>query len=172
MLKFLITFFILFFFNACGYRPAIQYTKATLGNSVYVNVSISRKDPRNSVLITDAVNESVITRFGVKLSQNQKADSKIFIRIGSISFSPILYNKRGYITAYKTKLELKVRYISKKGKSESFSTFGEYDFAVLQRDDLTTNSVISNENRFKAIKFASLDALNELVSKVTIKGMK
>ena len=44
------------FFVSCGYKPTNIYTKKVLGDSIYVDVSISRVDPQNSVLITDAIN--------------------------------------------------------------------------------------------------------------------
>lgn len=100
------------------------------------------------------------------------ADSELFVSIGSTSFSPILYNSRGYVTSYKAKVSLSIKYIIKDGKSESFSTSGEYDFPIAENVDGTTNSVISDSKRFEAIKLASLDALNEFVSKISIKGMK
>jgi len=162
---------ILFFIVGCGYKPTAQYSKEVLGERIHVDVSISRKDPKNSVLIKDAVNESVITRLGAKLSPKETATSELFVKIGSISFSPILYNRDGYVTSYKAKVSLNIRYTTKDGKSESFSTSGEYDFPIKENDDGTTNSVISDTKRFDAIKNASLDALNEFVSRIAIKGM-
>ncbi len=163
---------ILLFLSACGYKPSTHYTKEVLGERIHVDVSISRKDPKNSVLIKDAVNQSVITRLGGKLSPKETADSELFVKIGSTRFSPILYNKSGYVTAYKAKVLLDIKYVTKDGKSESFSTSGEYDFPMIENDDGTTNSIISDSKRFDAIKQASLDALNEFVSKISIKGMK
>jgi len=61
---------------------------------------------------------------------------------------------------------LNIRHVAKDGRKETFSTSGEYDFPV------EANSVISDTNRFEAIKYASLDALNEFVSKISVKGMQ
>ncbi len=171
-MKYLWSLFIIVFITACGYKPAAHYTREALGERIHVDVTISRKDPKNSVLIKDAVNESIITRLGGKLSSKETSTSELFVKIGSISFSPILYNKNGYVTAYKTKVSLSIKYVTKDGKSESFSTIGEYDFSIAEDDEGKTNSVISDSNRFEAIKLASLDALNEFVSRIAIKGMK
>ncbi len=172
MIRILGSLLILVFLSACGYKPTAHYSREVLGERIHVDVSISRKDPKNSVLIKDAVNESVITRLGAKLSPKETADSELFVKIGSTSFYPVLYNKNGYVTAYKAKVSLDIRYVTKDGQSESFSTVGEYDFPISENEDGTTNSVISDNNRFEAIKLASLDALNEFVSKIAIKGMK
>lgn len=153
------------FISACGYRPSSQYVKEVLGERVYVEVAISRQDPKNSVLINDAVNEAVITRFGAKLSDKINADTNLYVSIGSITFSPILYDVNGYVISYKAQVSLSTRYDTKKKESGRFSTVGEYDFSIV------ANSVISDSQRFDAIRQASVDALHEVVSKLAIKGM-
>ena len=166
MYKFFGFLLIAIFIGGCGYKPSVQYTKDVLGERIHVEVAISRKDPKNSVIIKDAVNEAVITRFGGKLSTKELADSQLYAKIGSTTFSPILYDKDGYVVSYKASVSLSIRYVTKNGKKESFSTTGEYDFPI------QANSVISDTNRFEAIKFASLDALNEVISKIAMNGMK
>lgn len=166
MYKFFGFFLIAIFISACGYKPSAKYTKDVLGERIHVEVEISRKDPKNSVIIKDAVNEAVITRLGGKLSTKELADSELYAKIGSTIFSPILYDKDGYVVSYKAKVSLSIKYITKSGKKESFSTIGEYDFPI------EANSVISDTNRFEAIKYASLDALNEVISKIAMNGMK
>ena len=172
MQKIVYLFLVVILLTACGYKPTAHFARETLGERVHVDVSISRKDPKNSVLIKDAVNESVIARLGAKLRPKEKADSKLFIKIGSTSFFPILYNKDGFVTSYKTKVALSIRYLAKDGSSRSFSTSGEYDFPIAENLDGTTNSVISDSKRFEAIKLASLDALNEFISNIAITSMK
>jgi len=171
-MKYIGALLIVVFITACGYKPTTYYSRAVLGEYIHVDVAISRKDPKNSVLIKDAVNEAVITRFGAKLSSKKTSTSELFIRIASTKFTPILYNDKGYVTSYKTNVLLSIKYVIKDGKSESFSTIGEYDFPIAENDDGTTNSVISDSRRFEAIKLASLDALNEFVSRIAIKGMR
>ncbi|WP_024953677.1 LPS assembly lipoprotein LptE [Sulfurospirillum arcachonense] len=159
-------FLIAVFISACGYKPSVRYAREALGERIHVEVSISRKDPKNSVVIKDAVNEAVITRLGGKLSSKELADTHLNISIGSTTFSAILYDVDGYVVSYKALVSLKTKYTTKDGKSESFSTTGEYDFPI------EANSIISDSKRFEAIKLASLDALNEFISKIAIKGMK
>lgn len=81
-----------------------------MGQNIYAEVTISRQDPRNSVLIKDAVNEAVVSRFGAKLVSKEKADTVLKISIGSISFSPIVYDKYGYVISYKTTVVLAMQY--------------------------------------------------------------
>ncbi len=166
MKKFLVFLVVLIFINACGYRPSAQYAREVLGERLHVEVTISRKDPKNTVLIKDAVNEAVITRFGAKLSPKELADTHINLSMGSISFTPILYDTNGYVIAYKAKVSLNIKYTTKDKKTSRFSTTGEFDFPI------EANSVISDSKRFDAIRLASIDALNEFSSKISVKGMQ
>lgn len=156
---------IVLFFVGCGYKPTSYYAKEAFGDKVYAQVSISRSDPKNSVVIKDAINEAIITRFGGKLTTSDKADTKLHVSFGSIGFSAILYDANGYVIAYKAKVTLSIKYTDKNGNSGVISTVGEYDFPI------EANSVISDTKRFEAIRYASLDAINEFVSKVAVKGM-
>lgn len=150
----------------CGYKPTSYYAKEALGNKIYAEVTISRQDPQNSVLIKDAVNEAVVSRFGSKLTSKELADTTLHVSIGSISLSPTVYDKYGYVTAYKTTVVLAIKYEGTDKKVQHISTSGEYDFSI------QANSVISDTSRFEAIRLASIDAIDEFVSKIAIKGLR
>jgi hypothetical protein len=154
------------FFIGCGYKPTSYFAKEVLGNNIYAQIDISRTDPKNSVIIKDAINEAIITRFGARLSTKEAADTKIYVSLSSVKFTPILYDINGYVISYKAKVTLKMRYIDKADESGIITTEGEYDFPI------EANSVISDTKRFEAIRYASLDAINEFVSKVSIKGIQ
>lgn len=156
----------IFLLSGCGYKPTARYAKEILGQKIYAEVTISRQDPRNSVLIKDAVNEAVVSRFGAKLTAKELADTTLHISISSISFSPTVYDKYGYVIAYKTTVTLLTKYQGVDKKPEQFTTSGEYDFSI------AANSVISDSSRFDAIKYASSDAIDEFVSKIAIKGLR
>ena len=149
----------------CGYKPSSMYTKKVLGKNIHVGVTISRSDPKNSVLIKDAVNEAVVGRFGAKLSDKKSADTNLVVSIGSVSFSPTVYDRDGYVIAYKAKVTLNSSFKDDKGVAKNFSTVGEFNFPI------EANSVISDTKRFEAIKNASSDAINEIVSKISIMGI-
>ncbi len=152
--------------SGCGYKPSSYYAKQALGDRLYAEVTISRQDPRNSVLIKDAVNEAIVSRFGGKLVTKEQADSILRVNIQSISFSPTVYDTYGYVIAYKTTVVLAMQYENADKKIEKLTATGEYDFSI------ETNSVISDTNRFEAIRYAANDALDEFVSKIAIKGLR
>ena len=152
--------------SGCGYKPSSYYAKQALGDRLYAEVTISRQDPRNSVLIKDAVNEAIVSRFGGKLVTKEQADSILRVNIQSISFSPTVYDTYGYVIAYKTTVVLEMQYENADKKIEKLTATGEYDFSI------EANSVISDTNRFEAIRYAANDALDEFVSKIAIKGLR
>jgi len=152
--------------SGCGYKPSSYYAKQALGDRIYAEVTISRQDPRNSVLIKDAVNEAIVSRFGGKLVTKEQADSILRVNIQSISFSPTVYDTYGYVIAYKTTVVLAMQYENANKKIEYLTATGEYDFSI------EANSVISDTNRFEAIRYAANDALDEFVSKLAIKGLR
>ena len=154
------------FISGCGYKPSSYYAKQALGTKLYAEVTISRQDPRNSVLIKDAVNEAIVSRFGGKLVEKEQADSVLHVKIQSISFSPTVYDTYGYVIAYKTTVVLAMDYENENKKVEKLTATGEYDFSI------TANSVISDNSRFDAIRLAASDALDEFVSKIAIKGLR
>ena len=152
-------------FSSCGYKPTNIYTKKVLGDSIYVDVAISRVDPQNSVLITDAINQAVITKFRSKLVSKERATTKMYVSLNSVSFKPIQYDNNGYVIAYKTLVSLNTRYIDRSGKQRVISSSGDYDFSI------EANSVISDNKRFDAIKFGALKAIDELISKISVRGV-
>ena len=157
---------IFLFMMGCGYKPSSYYTKKILGDKIYAQVYIDIKDPENSVLIKDAINEAIVSKFRSKIvDKKELANSLFYVKFKSKNFIPIAYDRDGYVVAYKTKVLLNITYIDKIGKKDSFDVSGTYDFPI------EANSVISDAKRFEAIKFASYKAISEFVSKISVKGI-
>ena len=149
----------------CGYKPTTYYAKSVLGERIYAEVTISRKDPQNTVLIKDSVNEAIVSRFGGKIVSKEAAETFLHVSIGSIAFSPTVYDKDGYAIAYKATVYLNIHYQKGEGKVQNIRTSGEYDFSI------EPNSVITDSKRFEASRYASNDELDEFISKIAIKGL-
>ncbi len=142
------------------------YTKALLGDNVFVEVRTSLEDPENTVLIRDAMNEAVIAKFKSRIVPRKDADSELVMTLKKVSFVPIQYDKNGYVIAYKTYVDLLTHYRDKRGHQGDIVSHGDYDFAI------ESNSVISDTKRFEAIKNASYKAVDEFISKLSVKGLK
>jgi len=154
------------FLGACGYKPTLHYTRALMGDNIYVEVKTSLQDPENSVLIRDALNEAVIGKFRSRIVPRQKADATLVMELKRVSFLPIQYDKNGYVIAYKTYVDLLTHYRDRKGRSGDITSTGDYDFTI------ESNSVISDTKRFEAIKYASYKAVDEFISKLSVKGIR
>lgn len=157
---------ITFLFNACGYKPSVSYAKKEIQGSVFVNLFVDLQDPRNAVIIKDSVNELLIQKLGSKLVFDRKTAQTILnLKIDSVSMSTLQYDKDGHNKLYKAIVSILVAYENQNNK-KVFNIIGEENFSV---DD---GSVISDAKRFEAIKSASSNALDELISKIAVYSYK
>lgn len=153
-------------FNACGYKPSVTYAKKELLGNVFVNLFVDLQDPRNAVIIKDSVNELLIQKLGSKLVFDKKnAQTILNLRIDSVSMTTLQYDKDGHNKLYKAIVSILVGY-ENQDKKKAFNILGEENFSV---DD---GSVISDAKRFEAIKSASSNALDELISKIAVYSYK
>ncbi len=162
----LLTLFTLLFaagFGGCGYRPITAYTNKIFTDKIYTEVEVYLRDPENAVLVKDAMNEAVVSRFGAKISKKEEATTRLWIRFKSVSFSPIQYDANGYAVYYRANVNLSVRYLSAKS-SGTESVNGFYDFPI------EPNAVISDAKRFEAIRFGAQKALDAFISRMAVRG--
>jgi uncharacterized lipoprotein YehR (DUF1307 family) len=161
-----ISFFVLV---GCGYKPTTQYAKKELSGKVFVKLFIDLKDPRNAVLVKDAMNKLIIQKLGANLVYKESlADTVMSVKINSVSMTVLQYDRDGYNKLYRAKVNILVSYTKKEGKGvRTFTVNGENDFSVDGDDDTITDS-----KRFDAISAASDDALNEILAKIAILSFK
>lgn len=164
--KVLVSVLFLFFLVGCGYKPASHYAKDKVKGNVFVDMHISIEDPKNSVIIKDAMSEILVSRFGAKLVYNKnEADTILFLSLNSVSMQVLQYDAQGYEKLYRATVNIKVNYTSSEDKG-SVTVSGTYDFAVDGQNE------ISEAKRFEAIKSASSKALEEVISKLAIETFR
>ena len=152
--------------TACGYKPTSHYAKEQLKGKIFVNLIIDLKDPRNAVLIKDAMNEILVHRLDSKIVYDRKlADTIMDVELKSVSMNVLQDDESGYNKLYKAVANIDVKYTNKK-ESRSFNVSGDYDFSI---DD---GSSITDTKRFEAIKNASTEALEEVISKIAVNSFK
>ncbi|MCT7609453.1 LPS assembly lipoprotein LptE [Aliarcobacter butzleri] len=169
--KVLLTIFsvsLAFLFVACGYKPSTYYAKKEMEGNVYVKLDVSLVDPRNSVLVKDAVTKILIQKLDSNLVDKEKdADVVMNLGISSVNLSALQYDARGYNKLYKAEVFIKVDYYRKEnGIKKSFTVDGEYDFAV------DIGGTITDANRYDAITKASDQAVSEVVSRIAVQSFK
>lgn len=166
--------FVIFFFTvsfsivACGYKPSSYYAKKEMEGNVFVKLGVSLEDPKNSVLVKDAMNKVLIQKLGSRLVKEENtADVVLNLKINSISMQTLQYDRLGYNKLYKAVIVIKVDYFRKDDEiRKSFTVEGEHDFSI---DDGRT---ITETKRFDAISNASDKALNEVLSKIAVSSFR
>ena len=154
------------FLTGCGYKPSAHYAKEKIQGKVYVDVDVDIEDPKNSVLVKDALNEIVVSRFDRQLvTKRSEADTVLIVKLNSVSMSELQKDEDGYVNLYRANVNITVKYNGPGGEG-SVGVSGSYDFSV---DD---GSTISDAKRFEAIKVASNKALEEIVSKFAIESFR
>ncbi|WP_169784031.1 LPS assembly lipoprotein LptE [Campylobacter curvus] len=173
-MRYILGIFIALLIAGCGYKPVSKITQDIIGESVYVDVIISKTEPKNSVWIKDAVKEGMVARLNRALSDDKNADTSIIVSIKSINYEATVYNKNGYITSYKISLNLNYKTKFKDGRVVDIPASGEYDFSVspTQKSTRYADSVISDTDKYEAIKEASKEAFDEYIANLAVKGYK
>ena len=150
-------------FTGCGYVSAAHYAHSVVGESVSTEVLISMEDPQNTVIIKDAVDTAVITKFRTTLTSKNLSQTHLKIKIASVSFSPLRYDVNGYVTTYRTTVSMNIDRIRSE-KTHTYMTKGMYDF------DIQPNAIISDQARFNAISVSAQKAIDAFIAAVAAEG--
>ena len=163
MKKYLTLFIAFLFLTGCGYLPASKQARKAVGDKIFVEVTVSLQDPENAVLIKDAARKAVVTRFHSSLVPQVEAKTTLWVNLSSISFSPLQYDENGYVIVYRTNININV-IRRNNGQQKSYNSRGSYDFAI------EPNAIITDTQRFQAIRQASLKALDSFVAQIGAEG--
>lgn len=164
--KVLVSALFFFLLAGCGYKPSSHYAKERVNGNVFVDLDVSIVDPKNSVLIKDAMSEILVSRFGAKLVYNKEiADTVLNLKLNRVSMQVLQYDAQGYEKLYQATVSIKVNYYSN-NKKGTIRVIGTYDFSVDGQNE------ISEAKRFEAVKNASSKALEEVISRLAIESFR
>lgn len=153
----------LIFFAGCGYQPASHFVKNVVSESVSTEVVVLMEDPQNTVIIKDAVDTAVITKFRSALVPKSASGTHLKIGVESVSFIPLRYDTDGYVIAYRTLVVMKTdRIVGEQMKT--YRTKGMYDFAI------EPNSIITDQARFEAIRQGAQKGIDSFIAQVAAEG--
>ena len=162
------SFFILFLIlelSGCGYKPSSHYSRKVVGDKISTNVVISAQDPENTVLIKDAVDLAIIETFRASLVDKRLADTHLNFSISNPRYTPIQYNADGFVITYRATIILGIIRETKNVKKR-YTAKGTYDFAI------APNAVITDQERFDAIKFSAQKAIASFIAQVSAEGSR
>ena len=90
--------------------------------------------------------------------------SKIIIHKIFANLNILDYDENGFPILYRSEVVLKVTFVSKYGKYFNYILKGNYDFSI------TSDSIVDEELKLEAYKKATINALNQLLTKITKEG--
>ena len=149
--------------DGCGYKPSAKYSREVTGEKISTSVKISQADPENTVVIKDAVDAAILQVFHASLTSRERSDTHLDISISNPTYIPVQYNNQGFVIGYRATIYLNVvRHTAEITKS--YSAKGTYDFAI------APNAIITDQERFKAIKNSSVKAIISFIAQVSAEG--
>jgi hypothetical protein len=151
--------------SGCGYKPSAKYSRDVVGEKISTSVVISAQDPENTVLIKDAVDSAIVQIFHASLVPQHSADTHLIFSISAPRYTPLEYDDNGFVIAYRTTILLNITRQSG-ANVKKYHSKGTYDFAV------TPNAVITDKERFDAIKYSAQKAISSFVAQVSAEGSR
>jgi len=159
------SFLLLMGFTSCGYKPSSKYSREIVGEKISTSVVISAQDPENTVVIKDAVDSAIIQVFHASLVDKEHSDTHLSMSLSAPAYSPVQYNSDGYVIAYRANIVLGIRRESRES-TKNYTARGTYDFSVVP------NAVLTDKERFDAIKFSSIKAISSFIAQVSAEGAR
>ena len=151
--------------TGCGYKPSAKFSRDALGKKISTSVIISAQDPENTVIIKDAVDRAIIEVFQASLVSRATSDTHLVLKMGTPRYSPIVYDENGYVIGYRMTVNLNI-VSHNNGASKSYATKGHYDFTV------APNAIVTDQERFDAIKFSAQRAIRSFLAQVSADGAR
>ncbi|SFV74770.1 Probable lipoprotein Cj1090c [hydrothermal vent metagenome] len=156
--------FMIISFVSCGYKPGAKYARKTLGEKISTNIKISLVDPQNTVLIKDALDEAIIKVFHASLVPREEATIHLDMELKNVKYDPLAFDENGYVIAYRTTTYLRIK-TTKNGLVKIYNTKGTYDFSI------AANTVITDNERYKAIQESAIKAIKSFMAQVMSQGV-
>ncbi len=168
-MKFLFSLFLFSFllleFSGCGYRPSSKYSRVVVGEKISTNVIISAQDPENTVFIKDAADKAIVEVFHASLVEKRYADTDLSFSISEPRYMPIQYNANGFVVAYRATITMHIIRETKDVK-KNYNAVGTYDFVI------APNAVITDQERFDAIRYSTQKAISAFMAQVSAEGSR
>lgn len=151
----------------CGYRPLAHYARGIFGQSVYVEVSVNPNFPKAAVAAKDILNKAILSRFHLDVEPKESAQSKIELKITSISFTSLAQDSEGFSSHYRANVDVEFSYTSIYGETYSITKTGTGDYPSTSN----MTSIAIEKAQLDAITTAIEQAINAFVSQTFYQGI-
>ncbi len=79
-----------FIINGCGYKPTTDFTKANIGEKIYIDVRLDKAEPENGVYVRDELIEAIYDRLGASIVPTvEQSDSSLTVWYSGTSSSAV-----------------------------------------------------------------------------------
>ncbi|MDQ7045488.1 MAG: hypothetical protein Q9M32_06210 [Sulfurimonas sp.] len=157
---------IMLLLTGCGYTPSAKHSRAVVGEKISTSIVISMVDPENTVIIKDGVDAAVIEVFHASLVSKVESTTHLTLTLSNPSYAPIQYDADGFVVSYRTTINLGITRSTQGEDSKNYNARGTYDFSI------RANAIISDKQRFDAIKFSASKAIKSFVAQVSAEGAR
>lgn len=164
-MKYLLSLLILLSLSSCGYKPSSKFSREVVGEKISTSILISAQDPENTVIIKDAVDEAIIEIFHASLTDRTSSDTHLTLGISNPSYTPVVYDSDGFVIGYRMNVSLSIIRLHN-GISKKYSAKGTHDFSV------APNAVVTDQERFEAIRFSAAKAIRSFVAQISAEGAR
>lgn len=151
----------------CGYRPLAHYARGIFGQSVYVEVTIDPEFPKSGVIAKDMLNKAFLSRFHLNVAPKESAQSKIELKLTSITFTSLAQDSEGFTSHYRANVEVQFSYKSIYGETYTITQTGTGDYA----STANMTSIAIEKAQLDAIGVAIEQAINAFVSQTFYQGI-
>lgn len=165
-MKYILITVIILMLSACGYTPSAKNARVVVGDSISTQVIISSIDPENSVIVKDGIDTAIYEVFHASLVSKKISNTHLIITLSRPSYRPVQYDKDGFVVAYRTTVNLGIEKNTKNEENKKYRVRGTFDFSI------TPNSIISDKQRFDAIRASSIKAIKSFVAKISAEGSR
>ena len=142
--------------TACAYQPSSHVIRNLFAENVYVEVHVDRAEPENAPFVKDEMNKIVYNRFKGHIVPKDQAQSQIYITYAGSYFAPLSY-KDGYVTRYRTYVNVRFDMLTKDGKISK-------NIRTIYEADIENSALTSNALRIEAIKKGLAKAMDEFLA--------
>lgn len=164
-MRVVLVFVLLLLLSGCGYKPSSKFARSVVGEKVSTSVVISAQDPENTVIIKDAVDLAIVEVFRASLVDKAYATTHLSMSISPPTYQALQFDADGFVIAYRATILLTIFRDSKESK-KSYISVGTYDFSVVP------NAVITDQERFDAIRYGSVKAIRSFIAQVSAEGSR
>ena len=161
----LVTSLIALLFTSCGYRPSSKYAREVVGEKISTSIVVSSTDPENSVIIKDAIDAAIVSVFHSSLKERAESDTHLLLATSKPRYTPIQYDSHGFVIGYRMSIVLRITKYHN-GVSKKYTSKGTYDFSI------NPNAVVTDQERFEAIKLSAAKAINSFIAQISSEGAR